>query len=31
LAVRLGLTTEDLKRMPWAYPSSVSEIGYLVG
>lgn len=31
LAVRLGLTTEDLKRMPWAYPSSVSEMGYLVG
>jgi len=30
LAVRLGLTTEDLKRMPWAYPSSVSEMGYLV-
>jgi glutathione reductase (NADPH) len=31
LAIRLGLTTEDLKGMPWAYPSSVSEMGYLVG
>jgi glutathione reductase (NADPH) len=30
LAVRLGLTTGDLKRMPWAYPSSASEMGYLV-
>jgi glutathione reductase (NADPH) len=31
LAIRLGLTTEDLQRMPWAYPSAVSEMGYLIG
>jgi glutathione reductase (NADPH) len=31
LAIRLGLTTDDLGQIPWVYPSSVSEMGYLVG
>jgi len=31
LAIRLGLTTDDLGQIPWVYPSSVSEMGYLIG
>jgi glutathione reductase (NADPH) len=29
LAIRLDLTLEDLLKIPWVYPSSLSEIGYL--
>ena len=31
LAVRHGLTTEDLIAMTWAYPTATSELPYLVG
>jgi glutathione reductase (NADPH) len=31
LAIRLGLSTDDPGQIPWVYPSSVSEMGYLLG
>ncbi len=30
LAIRLGLRAADLKRMPYAYPSSCSDVSYMV-
>jgi glutathione reductase (NADPH) len=30
LAIRLGLRATDLKRMPYAYPSSSSDVSYMV-
>jgi len=31
LAMRLGLTVDDLKKAIWAYPTSISDIAYLLG
>jgi glutathione reductase (NADPH) len=31
LAMRLGLTMDDLKKVIWAYPTSISDIAYLLG
>jgi glutathione reductase (NADPH) len=31
LAIRLGLTADNLKKAIWAYPTSISDIAYLLG
>lgn len=31
LAMRLGLTVDELKKAIWAYPTSISDIAYLLG
>jgi glutathione reductase (NADPH) len=31
LAMRLGLTVNDLQKVIWAYPTSISDIAYLLG
>jgi glutathione reductase (NADPH) len=30
LAIRLGLTVDDLKKVIWAYPTSISDIAYIL-